>query len=235
MTDVSLEDKMLGEIIKKLLEEKKNFKNSLLKEANLEIKDYKPGDFIAKEGERPGKIKILLEGTVFVSRFSNRGERIISHTMDGVGFFCLLEAIKGLKENIGSVICLNQTSLLEVPLKVYLDELKKDPLLVQMSLEYLTNFSLDLIDQMNKKTTMTPEENMLTYIYYLAKDKSLPMEIREKKSFYADLFGVNVRSIYRYLNEWESKKYIYRQERKVFVDKKNLAHIRRDFEDLISD
>ena len=205
---------MLGKLIENLLKTEGEFTHPDLNKRGIEIKDLKEGDYIAREGHKPSKISILLKGTVYVTTFSTKGDRIISHTMEGVQFFCIMETIQKLKYNLASV--------------VYIKELDEDKLLTQMTIDYLCDFSVNMIRDLNNINSYSIEENMMSYFYYLAKDKDMPFELKEKRTFYADLFKINVRTFYRYLNEWEAKNYIVRERQRLYITKESLKNLKKE-------
>lgn len=219
---------MLGKLIENLLKTEGEFTHPDLNKRGIEIKDLKEGDYIAREGHKPSKISILLKGTVYVTTFSTKGDRIISHTMEGVQFFCIMETIQKLKYNLASVVALTDVKVLEIDAPLYIKELEEDKLLTQMTIDYLCDFSVNMIRDINKINSYSIEENMMSYFYYLAKDKDMPFELKEKRTFYADLFKINVRTFYRYLNEWEAKNYIVRERQKLYITKESLKNLKKE-------
>lgn len=219
---------MLGNLIENLLRTEGNFVHPDLNKRGVKISNLKEGDYVAREGHKPSKISILLKGTVYVTTFSTKGDRIISHTMEDVQFFCIMETIKKLKYNMASVIALTDVKVLEIDAPIYMRELEHDKILSQMTIDYLCDFSVNMIRELNKINSYSIEENMLSYFYYLAKDKDLPFELKEKRTFYADLFKINVRTFYRYLNEWVEKNYIVRERQRLYITMESLKNLKKE-------
>ncbi len=225
----------LGKIFEKLLDDKEYFKENreyFLENEYGKLKTYNSGEVLLRELDVINKAVVLVEGEVYISRYSREGRRIITGRMEEGQIFNLLEITGGRTRVEGTVVALGNCTTFEVPINILKKSLEYDHVLLKIALEYISAFALDLMEMGVKRSSLSPEENILQYIFELSSTKEPPVEIGQSKNFIADLFGINVRSLYRYLNEWEEEGLLKRVGQKIVVDKKNLHRIKDYLEDL---
>lgn len=97
--------------------------------------------------------------------------------------------------------------------------MKKDIRLMNLCVEYLSSFAFEIINKNQRERSNTPKENILNFLYQSCLNKRFPVEIKTNREFLADLFGINIRTLFRYLNEWEDEELIRRDGQKIIIDK----------------
>lgn len=194
---------------------------------NVVIQDIVKGEMILKQGEVLNNIQILISGDVYISSFSFKGERIIASILQNHQFFGLMEAINGEKFIVASVIALSNCRILSVPVEDFLRELNSDQRLMKLALEYLTEFTMNLIKDREKQRSGSAQENILDFFYFSCLNKKFPVKISAHKEFLADMFGINIRTLYRYLNKWEKEGIIKREAQNIIIDKDSFHKIEK--------
>ena len=203
------------------------YRTGSLKKINseLELKSFKPKETILIQDEIIEYVDFLISGKVYVAKFLENGNRIIADSLSGVQIFSLMEVLASEKFITANVIALNEVLILRIKKDTFLENIKKDTSLLKFSLDYLSKFSVKLINRSFTKGNGTPCDNILEYFYELALENDLPYKIEINKSFIADLFNVNIRSIFRYLKVLEEKAFITRKKGSVVITNKNLNNI----------
>lgn len=191
------------------------------------IKNFKKGEIVISQGEDPKNIEILLSGEVYISKFSAKGDRIITNILREVQFFGLIEKLNNENSNLSSVICLSNCDILSVPSNIFLKQMNSDPRLMKLCLNYLSSFSLNLIKDMEKHQLTSKKDNMLEFFYFSSLSKNFPIEIDTPKEFLADFFQINIRTLYRYLKDWEKREIIKRQGQSIIIDEDSFEKIKK--------
>lgn len=79
------------------------------------------------------------------------------------------------------------------------------------------------------KTTISPYENLIIYLYNKVIGKELPIRIKENKSFIADSLHINKRTLYRYLNKLTKNKIISGVNQEIVISEVNFNKIKELF------
>ncbi|EFI41999.1 Crp/Fnr family transcriptional regulator [Peptoniphilus sp. oral taxon 386] len=217
---------MLGAFLKSIFNGEQIDEKFLIRN-KMSIYDFFQGEIIIAEDERVEYIDFLVQGSVFISKFSKSGERIIANSLKAPQIFMLLEFLGGMDNTIGTITSLTNIKIIRIPLPLFKKELKYDIELLNLTLNYVSNFAVELMSQQIIKKSHSIEYNILNYFYNIVLENKLPCKIEFNKSFLADLFNINVRTVYRYLNEWEEKNFIKRQGQNIIINKPGFTKIEK--------
>ena len=191
------------------------------------IQQLKPNSCFIESGARLDYIYVQLSGTSYIVNYTPKGKRMIADTLYGGQIYGLIEALHHRRTYIGNVITLSPCILVQVPYNVFLSALKSDLFLSNLALDYLADFSAKLMESSEQKSAATPMENFLLYLYHRSSQQSLPCCIKENKTFIADYLGIDKRSLYRYLNQFEKEGYLHREKQTLLISEENFHRIKK--------
>lgn len=97
--------------------------------------------------------------------------------------------------------------------------MNNDIRLMNLCVNYLSSFAFEIINKNQRERSNSPKENILNFFYQSSLNKRFPVEINTNRQFLADLFGINIRTLFRYLNDWEEEGLIRRDGQKIVLDK----------------
>jgi len=187
----------------------------------------KPNVCFIESGAQLDYIYVQLSGTSYIVNYTPKGKRIIADTLHGGQIYGLIEALHHRKTYIGNVITLSPCMLAKVPCNLFLSALKHDLFLSNLALGYMADFSAKLMESSEQKSAASPMENFLFYLYHRSIQQPLPCYIKENKSFIADYLGIDKRSLYRYLNQFEKEGYLRREKQAILISEENLHLIKK--------
>ena len=189
------------------------------------IKIYHEGEIIINQGAPLDHILVLVSGEAYTNSISLHGERDITNILTGIQFIGLIEGLNDEKYSLASVVALNECHIISAQIDDFFKEVDLDIRLTKLCLDYIGDFTLELIQNELRTRELSTEDSILNFLYLNAINKPLPVTLSFSKEFIADFFNINVRTIYRYLDKWEQLDYIQRNKNNILIDKKEIEKL----------
>lgn len=182
------------------------------------------------EGNTPLEyIYILVHGIAYVVNYTLDGRRVIADTLTDAQILGLIEAINKDKYYNGTVVTLSDSLLVKVNKEKLLEAIYSDIHIASSIIKYLADFSIHSIKVSKSKTSVSPYENLIIYLYNKALGKKLPYRIKDNKSFIADSLQINKRTLYRYLNRLTSEEIVSRNGQNIIISESQFNRIEQLF------
>lgn len=206
---------MLGEIIHKLLQGEE-VEESKLENLGLELVEIFKNFRLVDEDSKFHTIDLMLEGRAYASREGNTGQNILARNILSPQFFCLIELLGGRDKALATIIATEKCKILRIPVEVFEDNLLHDAELTKIALKYLGTYASDMLEEHSITYGFSYQYNILKYFYDISTEEE-EYVLDMNKDFLADMFHVNVRTLYRYLTEWENDGYILRKGQNIII------------------
>lgn len=195
----------------------------------LQILELEENNVFIESNNKLDYIFILVSGITYIVYYTVDGRRIIADTLSETQIFGLIEAINNTSCYSGTVISLSNSLLVKVKKEYFLDAIYKDIDIASCIVKYLANFSTHSIKASEYKTSISPYENLIIYLYNKTLKKNLPYRVKDNKSFIADSLQVNKRTLYRYLNKLTDEGIISRARQDIVITESNYKKLQSIF------
>ena len=180
-----------------------------------------------EEGAPLDFIYVQLKGSCYIVNYTASGRRIIADTLHGVQIYGLIEALHQRKNYLANVITLSSGTFAKIPVQLFLSALDKNLNLSNLALRYIADFLAKLMESEEQRSSSSPLENFLYYLYHRVLHEPLPYTITENKAFLSDYLHIDKRSLYRYLKQLEEEAYLSRDKQNILIHATHLENIKK--------
>lgn len=187
-------------------------------EAGMRSRTVRAGTIIAHGGQPLEKLFLLLGGSCRVLNYSYEGKRVFAGAVSRPQIFGLYELVSGIPTHTATLECMSGCQIVEVSADRALSCLKSRPEAAFGALRFLALFTDDLLRRSNRITMHSERESLLLYFYAACRGKPLPVRIPVKKEELAELLNLNLRTLYRRLDELSAGGFLCRNHGKMEVD-----------------
>lgn len=194
----------------------------------LHVRILPKGTVFAHSGQPLSKLYLLLSGSCRVLNYSYEGKRVFAGTVSRPQIFGLYELVNGVPEHTATLECVTDCRVVEAESDKALSCLKNRPMAAFGALRFLAIFTDELLSRSNRLTMHSERENLLLYLYTACHGKPLPMRLPVKKEELAELLNLNLRTLYRRLDELEAAGFLHRSHGKIEVDETCWRQIARE-------
>lgn len=179
-----------------------------------------------EEGSELDSIYLQLSGSSYIVNYTSSGRRIIADTLFGMQIYGLIEALHHRPNYLANVITLTPGQFAKIPVEDFMAAIKKDLSLSNLALQYVGDFCAKLMESSEQKSSLSPFENFLYYLYQRTVHQGLPYVIVENKTFLADYLHIDKRTLYRYLKQLEEEECLTRDKQNILITSTQFAKIR---------
>lgn len=210
---------MLGEIIEKLLQDEEVEKEELEK-YNIESTEIYKNFVLVNEDSPIRTIDLMVSGRVHASRLAKDRQNILCKNLASPQFVSLPQLLSGRKTATCTIIANETCKFYRIPAELFEEQMLKDEKLTKIVIKYLATFSTYMIEEIALTYGYSSQYVILKYFYDVSEEKPQGEKayvIDMNKDYLADMFHVNVRTLYRYLTSWENKGYIIREGQNIVI------------------
>lgn len=170
-------------------------------------------------------IHVLLSGKCYVVNYTIEGKSIIADTMEPVQMLGLYEAINDIPIYIGTIITIEDCYLLKIPVDLYKYYLDNDIRIAKLTIKYLAKLIKRIMNINNKLLSVSPPDRLALYIYRNCIGNPLPYTLNTDRKTMSQELHINLRTLYRYINNLKQKGYIDIIRGKITVNEKNFKKL----------
>lgn len=188
---------------------------------------FNAGEIVLKQGQEINNILVLIEGKAYVSNISEAGDRLITNLLENMHLIGLIESLNNEVYSYSSVVAMEKLQVISIPKKTFLKEIETDIRLMSLCLDFMSSYIASTINRDHRERSESVEHNILNFFYNSCLTMDFPVEISTNKDFLADFFGINIRTLYRYLNKWEDEKILERDGQKIFITEESFEKLKK--------
>lgn len=159
----------------------------------------------------------LLRGRIRVSVSSADGQAAVVDTIEGPHLLGVLEAVRSLPIYTASVKTAQECLLVCLSADEFLASVYQDPGASKILIEYLCWLASASMDKSELKAIKTPKELLLGYLYQRSTEQKLPYTITSTKKSISEELHINLRTLYRYLDELGADGYLETCKGKIVI------------------
>ncbi len=163
------------------------------------------------------KIHLLVAGKCYILKYSVDGKSIIADTMYPVQLFGLYELLQGSPTYEATVTAASECVLLELPAGAFRQALYENISIALLTLEYLAGMVQHNFRRNDRNLLNSGMENLLLYIHQYCTGKRLPTILPVERKIMSEELGINLRTLYRYINRLKEEGLISIQKGKIQV------------------
>lgn len=199
----------------------------------IQTEHYRKGEIVIEGFQPLSHIYILLSGDVYILNYTFNGKRVISNTLEAPQLLGLIEGINHEDHYMATVVTLTKCTLLKVETGPFLQAVTSNFELSNYIVSYLAKLTTFLMENTSIKMSLSNFDKLLLYLYDQSIGQQPPVIIAENKNFIADLLNINIRTLYRYLDELTELKMIQRAGQNIVMERENIKAIARKVENII--
>lgn len=178
---------------------------------------YQPLDFVY----------ILLEGNCCVEKYKQSGAVVTDNTRHPLQMFGLFEGLAGIRHYSATMCCATECVYIQTPIDTFLYLLKSDPKLMWMTMQFLSGFLSDYIDSSDLLILNDPKHIILSKLYRYCLGKTFPVTVHYKKEDLARDLNLNLRTMYRYLDQFYQSGVLSSKKGKITITQEQHLAIRQ--------
>lgn len=162
----------------------------------------KKGSYLFHIYEPLEYVYILLEGNCCVEKYKASGAVVTDNARYPLQIFGLFECLAGIEYYSTTMRCATDCVYIQTPIDSLMDILKSDPSLMWMTMQFLASFIADYINSSDLLILNDPKNNILSKLYQYCIGKTFPVVVHYKKEDLARDLNLNLRTMYRYLDQF---------------------------------
>lgn len=169
-------------------------------------------------------VYILLEGNCCVEKYKQSGAVVTDNTRHPLQMFGLFEGLAGIRHYSTTMRCATDCVYIQAPIDTFLYLLKSDQKLMWLTMQFLSSFLSDYIDFSDLLILNDPKHVILSRLYQYCLGKEFPVTVHYKKEDLARDLNLNLRTMYRYLDQYYKTGVLSTQKGKIVVSEEQ--HLR---------
>jgi len=185
------------------------------------LEDFVRGDYLWREGDRPEHLTVIVRGRVKIVRHADAGDVILELFGEGEPVGAI--AVYNYMPYPASAICLEPTTLLQVPRREYFELLDRNPEFARGVIRELTKLVVALTRKVEEMRGQRVEARTAQLFLSLAKrmgrevegGTELPLQLSRQEV--ADLVGTTVETAIRIMSRWGREGVIITGEKRFVI------------------
>lgn len=162
-------------------------------------------------------VYILLEGNCCVEKYKQSGAVVTDNTRYPLQMFGLFEGLAGIQYYSTTMRCVSDCVYIQTPIESYMYLLRSDPKLMWMTMQFLSSFLADYIDSSDLLILSDPRYIILSKLYRYCLGKTFPVTVHYKKEDLARDLNLNLRTMYRYLDQYYKSGLLSSKKGKIMI------------------
>jgi len=191
---------------------------------------YKKNVTIIYRNDKITHIHILLKGKANIVNTNSLGLDVILDQVKPPELLGLVEVLNDTSYYTAYVIADTDCTLLKVPVDEFINCVKNDAELCFALLKYLNRVAIHNMDSREIKSLVRPKDLLINYLYTISINSELPFTVKETREKISSSLHINLRTLHRYIREFESKNLITLSRGKIIITKENLKRLSEENE-----
>lgn len=196
-------------------------------------KTYEKDSYLVYTGQPLRRIIIQLNGSVLALKYTPEGGMVRSGTVTAPQIYGLAELLNKRLEHTANLRAESAVCCITVEPELFLKAVKESHIVALHSLYFLADFTDRMLNRNDMLTLNTPFENLMLYLYNSCNGMDFPVVITDKKAQISESLNINLRTLYRQLDQLEKEKYITRQKGNIVIDKSGYKKIKSDINNIL--
>ena len=170
-------------------------------------------------------VHFLLHGTVRVVVGTPDGREIAIDVQEAPDLFGVIEAVQGQPVYTGSVVTVTDCLFARQSAERFLESVYSHVGASGIMVRYLVWLAARNMRQAELKAIATPKDNLAFYLYTRAAGRPLPCMLGDTRKAISEQVHINLRTLYRYLAQFEEEGAIHLKHGKIVVDEAGLKKL----------
>lgn len=178
---------------------------------------FKAGTYLFHMYQPTEYLYILLEGQCCTEKYKSSGDIFTDNTRYPLQMFGLFEALVGSNYHSVTMKALTDCVCAKIPIDTYLVYIRSRPDFMWMTMKFMASFMTDYFEIYDYMLLHNPKFNVLSKLYRYCIGKSFPVTIPFKKEDLARDLNLNLRTLYRYLDQMYEDGYLSSSKGKIMI------------------
>ncbi len=177
-------------------------------------------------------VYLLVKGHVSIININPLGLDILIDEMNAPQIFGLVETLNHVDVFSAYVISDTDCVYLKIPTLEFISCIKNDHELCFEILEYVNCLALRNMDSTEIKSLIHPKDILGNFLYRLTINHTLPYTLKDTRAKLSETFHINLRTLYRYVKEFEGKGMLTLTHGKIVITKENFEKLSQKYDEL---
>ena len=169
-------------------------------------------------GDPITKAFIILKGSINCIKYGADGRMAIVNDTDDI-LYGLDEILTGNPYCYASMVSITEIDAIVINSQYLLEQIREDLATSNVIVDYLMKRVMRHMTSADSKILYTDYHNMLLFLSDQCASMRFPVEIRIPKKHIAEILGINLRTIYRYMKTMKEEGLISGEERVIRISK----------------
>ena len=180
-----------------------------------------------------GDVFFLLEGSVKVQSFSTDGDNTVIATLFAPQILGLTELLLGKDGYGASVITRQPCSIVKVPAVEFRTMLSEYPDAYRLLAPYLAALATQNMNASESRIILNGRERLGLYLVSACHNQKFPYFLRETREQIAQNTHNNLRTLYRYLDDFTDRGLISRQGARIYLTQLQYQLLKDEYDSLL--
>ncbi|MBR2700875.1 MAG: Crp/Fnr family transcriptional regulator [Erysipelotrichaceae bacterium] len=207
-------------------------KQKLLPVSNTETTVYSDETFI-HAGDDITSIFVLAKGTVRIKSFSTSGDNAIIASLSAPQILGITEFLQKMTVFGASVYADGICQVIEIPVELFHTTLMEYPDSYRILSPYLASLAIQNMNESESRLILNNRERLGLYLLNSCQSKAMPYYIRETREQIARNSHLNLRTLYRYIEEFISDGLLSRNRNKLYITNRQYLKLKNSFSKLV--
>ncbi|MBQ3385239.1 MAG: Crp/Fnr family transcriptional regulator [Erysipelotrichaceae bacterium] len=184
-------------------------------------------------GDDITSIFVLVKGTVRIKSFSTSGDNTIIASLSAPQILGITEFLQEMTVFGASVYADGTCQVIEIPVELFHTTLKEYPDGYRVLAPYLASLAIQNMNESESRLILNNRERLGLYLLNSCQAKAMPYYIRETREQIARNSHLNLRTLYRYIEEFIADGLLSRNRNKLYITTRQYLKLKNTFSNLV--
>ena len=176
---------------------------------------------------------VLLEGSVRIHSLSVNGDSSVIAYLNAPQILGLTEYLQNREVFSASVQAYDRCTVLKIPTVQFATMLEEYPDTYKTLAPYLAALATQNMNESESRLILNNRERLGVYLLSLCHSKNLPLRITDTRERIAESTHLNLRTLYRYIDEFCQKGLLTREHSHLVITAKQYDKLNQQFSSLV--
>ncbi len=187
---------------------------------------FAPEQEIISCGLPANKIYVLLNGSCLIICYSQDGKASVQDSLQAPQIFGLTELVCGQECYSASVVGDKTGMVLSIPTPLFMEAMQRNLTADQAVIKYLGYLARRNMDAWEYCNLYAPQDTLALQLYSWCREQTLPFVLKMDRNDLAEYLHIQVRSLYRYLDNLKRQNMCCTVNGKITVTEENFRALK---------
>lgn len=187
---------------------------------------FAPEQTLINCGLPANKVYVLLNGSCLIVCYSHDGKASVQDSLQAPQIFGLTELICDQQCYSASVVGDKTGMVLAIPSTLFMQAIRNDLAACQAIIKYLAYLARRNMDAWEYSNLYAPQDTLVLHLYTWSREQQLPYTLKMERNDLAEFLHIQVRSLYRYLDNLKNQNMCCTVNGKITITEENFQALK---------